>query len=169
MAERPQAELGMAERPSAEQIIQTLNLVPHPEGGFFVETFRDPLPEGQRGHSTAIYFLLKAGQRSHWHKVDASEVFHHYLGAPVEVRTWKPGAPVETRVLGTNLAAGARPQVVIEAGEWQTESPLADPEFDYALVGCTVAPAFEFRGFELAPVGWEPNLGGLVSPRVADE
>lgn len=143
-------------KPTAKEVLQALCLSPHPEGGYFVETFRDPLPT-ERGASTAIYFLLEAGQRSHWHKVDASEVFHHYLGASVEIRTLRPGQAVLTQTLGRDIARGERPQIVIEAGLWQSATIIPDQEFDYALMGCTVAPAFEFEGFELAPPGWEPT------------
>jgi len=143
-------------KPTSEEVLLALGLSPHPEGGYFVETFRDGQPS-ERGASTAIYFLLKAGQRSHWHKVDASEVFHHYFGASVAIRTFRPGHAVLTRKLGQELLRGERPQVVIEAGVWQSADLVQDEEFDYALMGCTVAPAFQFEGFELAPPGWEPS------------
>lgn len=142
--------------PTSEEVLRALGLVPHPEGGYYAETFRDAQP-GERGASTAIYFVLKAGQRSHWHKVDASEVFHHYSGARVEIRTWRPGEVVLTQTLGRDLVRGERPQIVVEAGLWQSAALVQDEECDYALMGCTVAPAFEFEGFELAPPGWEPS------------
>jgi uncharacterized protein len=134
---------------TAEEIIKLLDLKPHPEGGHFRETFRD---EGTpRGASTAIYYLLKAGERSHWHRVDASEVWHWYAGGPLELSVAKSGAIV-TEILGPNLAAGERPQIVVPQHAWQSAHPLGR----YTLAGCTVAPAFTFEGFEMAPLGWHP-------------
>ncbi len=137
---------------TAEQIIATLGMQRHPEGGWFAETFRDG--DGQsRGASTAIYYLLQAGERSHWHRVrDAAEVWHHYAGDPLLLRI-SDGATVEEVRLGTNLAAGERPQGVVPANAWQSAEPLGA----FTLVGCTVAPAFEFSSFEMAEQGWEPG------------
>ena len=137
---------------TAEQIIATLGMQRHPEGGWFAETFRDG--DGQsRGASTAIYYLLQAGERSHWHRVrDAAEVWHHYAGDPLLLRI-SDGAKVEEVRLGTNLAAGERPQGVVPANAWQSAEPLGA----FTLVGCTVAPAFEFSSFEMAAPGWEPG------------
>ncbi|HEX3526154.1 MAG TPA: cupin domain-containing protein [Thermoanaerobaculia bacterium] len=135
--------------PAAEEVIRLLGLAPHPEGGFYAETFRPAAPGGGRGASTAIYYLLREGEVSAWHRVrDADEVWHHYLGAPLELRI--AGATVR---LGSDLAAGERPQAVVPAGAWQTARTLGG----WALVGCTVAPAFQFSSFELAPAGWEPG------------
>jgi predicted cupin superfamily sugar epimerase len=134
----------------ADEIIDALELRPHPEGGWFAETWRD---EGRpRGAGTAIYFLLRAGERSHWHRVDAAETWHHYAGAPLELAIARDGGPVTTAVLGIDLAAGQRPQATVPAGAWQAAVSTGP----FTLVGCTVAPAFEFEGFELAPPGWEP-------------
>lgn len=134
---------------TADEIIKLLDLKPHPEGGHFRETFRD---EGApRGASTAIYFLLKAGERSHWHRVDAVEVWHWYAGDALELSIAESGATV-TEVLGPNLAADERPQVVVPKHAWQSARPLGR----YTLVGCTVAPAFTFEGFEMAPPSWRP-------------
>jgi hypothetical protein len=143
-----------------EALIATLGLVPHPEGGWFAETWREPASDGQRPSSTAIYYLLRAGELSHWHRVvDATEVFHHYGGDPLELRIALTRAgPVERHVLGPDIAAGQRPQVVVPAGAWQASRPLGA----WSLVGCTVAPGFDFSSFELAPPGWEP--GGLAAP-----
>jgi predicted cupin superfamily sugar epimerase len=124
----------------AERLIALLNLEPHPEGGHFRETFRD-------GHSTAIYFLLKAGEASRWHRVTAAEVWHFYCGAPLELRIGK-----DLYVLGPNVDEAQAPQVVVPPNIWQSAKSLGD----YTLVGCTVAPAFEFAHFELAPDGFEP-------------
>lgn len=139
--------------PSADEVIARLRLQPHPEGGHFRETFRDrPGPDG-RGRSTAIYYLLRAGERSHWHRVDAAEVWHFYAGAALRLRLSPDGKAVDEHRLGTDLAAGERPQAIVPAGCWQAAESLGP----WTLAGCTVAPAFEFAGFELAPRGWEPK------------
>lgn len=135
----------------AEDIIAALDLSPHPEGGFYRETFRDSAPDS-RARSTAIYYLLKAGEVSHWHRVDAAEVWHWYAGAPLELRQAKDTEPVQTQILGSNITEGERPQIVVPASFWQSARSLGD----WTLVGCTVAPGFEFSGFEMAPEGWEP-------------
>ncbi|MCV0394490.1 MAG: cupin domain-containing protein [Rhizobiaceae bacterium] len=135
----------------ADAIIAALGLRPHPEGGWYVETFRDPAG-GARGHSTAIYFLLKRGEASAWHRVkDAAEVWHYHAGAPLELRI-SDGASMETRRLGPDVVAGERPQAVVPAGRWQAARTTGD----YTLVGCTVAPGFDFAAFEMAPRGWSP-------------
>ena len=129
----------------ADDLIRQLGLQPHPEGGYFRETFRDG--NTGRAHSTAIYFLLKQGQASRWHRVDAAEVWHYYRGAPLELKIGK------TLVrLGPGIAAGEMPQAVVPPGAWQAARSLGD----YTLVGCTVAPGFEFSKFEMAPEGFEP-------------
>lgn len=133
----------------AEEVIRLLGLAPHPEGGFYAETFRPAGPGGGRGASTAIYYLLRDGEVSAWHRVrDADEVWHHYSGAPLELRIGSA-----TVRLGSDLQAGERPQAVVPAGAWQTARALGG----WALVGCTVAPAFQFSSFEMAPAGWEPG------------
>jgi predicted cupin superfamily sugar epimerase len=143
---------------SAEEVVRLLGLTPHPEGGFYRETFRDDghsAGTGGRGASTAIYYLLREGELSAWHRVvDASEVWHHYAGAPLEL-TLSPGRGRATILLGSDFAAGERPQAVVLAGLWQTARTLGG----WTLVGCTVAPAFEFSSFEMAPHGWEPEEG----------
>jgi uncharacterized protein len=138
---------------SASDVIRLLALKPHPEGGHFRETFRDTVT-GARAASTAIYFLLARGERSHWHRVDAAEVWHHYAGAPLalKIATSEQG-PIERVTLGSDLRAGELPQAVVPAGAWQA----AESHGDWSLVGCTVAPGFEFKGFTLAPKGWEPG------------
>ena len=136
---------------TADEIIATLGLKPHPEGGHFAESFR--APDAPRGASTAIYFLLKAGERSHWHKVDADEIWHHYAGAPLELSLSADGKGVTRLRLGTDLAIGERPQGVVPRGVWQAARSLGN----WTLIGATVAPAFHFEGFELAPPGWEPG------------
>ncbi|MBP2149493.1 cupin domain-containing protein [Xanthobacter flavus] len=137
---------------TAEAVIALLELQPHPEGGFFRETFRETAPDGGRGASTAIYFLLRAGERSHWHKVDASEVWHWHAGAPLRLSI-AAGGDRRDLLLGPDLAAGERPQGVVPPFAWQAAESLGA----WTLVGCTVAPAFDFAGFELAPPGWEPG------------
>ncbi len=142
---------------TASEIVAALGLQPHPEGGWFRETFRHTPPSGSqaggsRGASTAIYYLLQAGERSHWHRVDADEVWHFYAGQPLELSLSEDGRHVQRRILGTDLVRQA-PQIVVPAGWWQSARPLGA----YTLVGCTVAPAFEFSGFEMAPPGWEPS------------
>lgn len=139
----------------ADAIIAALNLKPHPEGGHYAETFRDPDPVGGRSHSTAIYFLLKRGERSHWHRIDAAEGWHFHGGAPLRLSVSPDGVAAGHRVLGLDLAAGARPQIVVPRGVWFAAESLGD----YTLVSCTVAPGFDFAGFELAPVGWSPGGG----------
>ncbi|MCG5242129.1 cupin domain-containing protein [Azospirillum doebereinerae] len=135
----------------AERLIALLGLQPHPEGGHYVETYRAPA-EG-RGAVTAIYFLLKAGERSHWHRVDAVEVWLWHGGAPLELLIYdEVEAETRTHRLGMDIAAGERPQAVVPVGAWQAARGLEG----WSLVSCTVAPAFEFAGFTMAPSGWEP-------------
>jgi predicted cupin superfamily sugar epimerase len=143
----------MSEKLTAEEVVARLRLKPHPEGGFYRETFRDAPAGGRRGASTAIYFLLREEDVSAWHRVtDAAEVWHHYAGAPLEL-TLSRGRGRTVYRLGPDLAAGEEPQVVVPAKVWQTARPLGG----WVLVGCTVAPAFHFTTFELAPPGWEPE------------
>ncbi len=130
----------------ADRLIELLGLKPHPEGGYFRETFKDTNGEG-RAFSTAIYFLLKANEVSRWHRVDAAEVWHFYRGAPLELRIGK-----DSYVLGADIDAAQVPQLVVPPNIWQAARSLGD----YTLVGCTVAPGFEFSKFELAPDGFEP-------------
>jgi predicted cupin superfamily sugar epimerase len=147
----------MSGHPDLQEIIARLDLKPHPEGGFYRETFRDVAGAEGRSRSTLIYFLLAAGQTSAWHRVDAVEVWHFYLGAPLRLSAWIEGKAVETIVLGTDLAAGQQPQYVVPAHHWQMAESLAVDLVDWTLVGCSVAPGFEFAGFEIAPPGWQPR------------
>ena len=138
---------------TAADIIRILELKPHPEGGHYCETFRDSRTvDGKRPISTAIYFLLARGERSHWHKVDAVETWHWHAGAPLHLAT-AAGARPRTFRLGPDPAKGARPQGVVPMNAWQAAQSLGD----WTLVGCTVAPGFQFEGFELAPEGWSPD------------
>jgi predicted cupin superfamily sugar epimerase len=132
----------------ADRLIRLLDLQPHPEGGYYRETFRDRDGDGGgRGHSTLIYFLLKQGQRSHWHRIDAAEVWHHYRGAPVEL---KIGSQVV--LLGPMVEEGHLPQAVVPPGVWQAATCLGA----YSLTGCSVAPGFDFATFEMAPPDFKP-------------
>jgi predicted cupin superfamily sugar epimerase len=143
----------MPKQLSAADIIRLLDLKPHPEGGHFRETFRDARPvEDGRAASTAIYFLLARGERSHWHRIDAVEVWHWYAGAPLAIEIALGAAAIERITLGVNLAAGERPQAIVPPHAWQAAESLGD----WTLVGCTVAPGFDFAKFELAPQGWRP-------------
>lgn len=138
---------------SAREIIALLGLAPHPEGGHYRETFRDPQTDDGRARSTAIYFLLSEGEISHWHRVDAAEQWHWYGGAALELRIADENGKAEIRHLGGDLAAGERPQAVVPAGAWQSAKSLGA----FTLAGCAVAPGFEFAAFELAPKDWEPG------------
>jgi hypothetical protein len=140
---------------TAREVILLLGLAPHPEGGHYRETWRDAPGGGARGSGTAIYFLLAAGERSRWHRVDATEIWHWYAGAPLLLELAAAGGARRERQLGPDLAAGARPQLVVAAGEWQAARSTGA----WTLAGCTVSPAFEFGGFELAPPGFEPPSG----------
>ena len=133
-------------------MISALGLLRHPEGGFYRETFR--APDTPRGASTSILFLLPAGERSRWHRVDADEHWLFHDGDALELLMADPSAGTRVRVvLGCGIARGEQPQAVVPRGWWQAARPLGE----WALVGCVVAPAFEFRRFEMAPEGWEPG------------
>ena len=133
---------------TAQQVIDHLGLKPHPEGGHYAESFRD-----ESGASTAIYYLLEAGECSHWHRVHGSaEVWHHYGGGPLALTMSENGHDARSVRLGNNLAMGEYPQMVVPAGCWQTAESLGR----WTLVGCTVAPAFDFTNFEMAPPDWRP-------------
>jgi uncharacterized protein len=138
---------------TAAQIISTLELEPHPEGGWFRQMFRDNGPDA-RGHSTAIYFLLEAGKPSHWHKVHgSSEVWLYHAGAAIRLKLSDDGTSETHHLLGIDIAAGERPQLIVPPGWWQAAETLGD----WTLVSCTVAPGFLFENFELAPPGWTPK------------
>ncbi|EKV04495.1 Cupin, RmlC-type [Penicillium digitatum] len=145
----------MANNSSAQDIIKKLNLSPHPEKGYYVETFRDRHSSNDRSHSTCIYYLLegKSGL-SQWHRVlDGAEIWHYYAGAPMQLSlSWNDGKPTRDTILGIDFATGQRPQAIVERGEWQHAKSLGH----WTLVGCTVAPAFSFESFEMAIAGWEP-------------
>ncbi len=132
------------------EIIEHLGLAPHPEGGWFRQTWI--AEDGPRPSGTCIYFLLQAGERSHWHRVDATEIWHFYAGAPLTLRLAETEAgPAVAHALGPDLTAGETPQVIVPAQHWQSATTTGD----WTLVGCTVSPAFRFEGFELAPTGFD--------------
>ena len=143
----------MDDPPSAADIIARLELKPHPEGGHFRETFRDTRVDADgRAASTAIFFLLARGERSHWHRIDAIEVWHYYAGSALVLQIADGNGQRSIR-LGPDLATGEIPQAVVPAQAWQAATSCGD----WTLVGCTVAPGFDFAKFELAPKGWEPS------------
>jgi len=138
---------------SAAEIIARLELKPHPEGGYYRETFRDSrTDESGRARSTAIYFLLARGECSRWHRIDAVEIWHYYAGSALTLKIADDDG-VWSFKLGPDLAAGEQPQAIVPPHAWQS----AESTGDWTLVGCTVAPGFDFATFELAPQGWEPS------------
>jgi predicted cupin superfamily sugar epimerase len=142
----------MIEALSAADIIARLDLKPHPEGGHYRETFRDARTDARgRSHSTAIYFLLARGERSHWHRIDAVEAWHYYAGSTLILQIADDDGRRSVR-LGADITAGEQPQAIVPPQAWQA----AESTGDWTLVGCTVAPGFDFAKFELAPKGWEP-------------
>ena len=138
---------------TARDLIETLDLQPHPEGGWYKETWRADAAPGERAVGTAIYYLLEADQFSHWHRVDAAEIWLWHAGAPLALTLSADGHDAETRVLGTEFAQNQRPQIVIPPNWWQTAASLGR----FTLVSCTVSPGFEFDGFEMAPPDWRPT------------
>lgn len=141
----------------AATIIATLGMQPHPEGGHYIETWRGPVGPNGRSTGTAIHFLLRAGERSHWHRVDADEVWLFHAGAPLLLSIAATGDVTPTdHLLGVDLAGGERPQIVVPAGSWQAAVTTGG----FTLVSCTVSPGFEFAGFELAPPEWAPGPCG---------
>ncbi|MEL7214881.1 MAG: cupin domain-containing protein [Pseudomonadota bacterium] len=142
--------------PTAREMIAMLDLERHPEGGWFRETWRSKAEEGERSAGTAIYYLLDFESFSHWHRVDADETWHWYAGAPLVLSLSPDGHDAEAHTLSGEVQLGHRPQVTVPAGWWQSATSLGE----WTLVGCTVAPGFEFDGFELAPPDWRPTPRG---------
>ncbi len=138
---------------TADEVITKLGLQPHPEGGWYRQTFSDMAGPGERAHSTAIYYLLKGDELSAWHRIDAVEIWHFYAGAPLALILFEEGEPEQRVLLGPDLANGQRPQAIVPRHCWQT----AQSTGEWTLVGCTVAPGFLFSGFELAPRNWQPG------------
>ncbi len=144
-------------------IIDHLGMQPHPEGGHYVETFRDTPDHGGRGALTCIHFILQAGETSAWHRIDATEIWHFAAGDPLVLTLSANGQDAEARHLGPDLAAGQSPHIIVPPFFWQTAETLGR----WTLVSCTVAPAFDFEGFELAPPDWRPTAraaGGIQDP-----
>jgi len=139
---------------TADEVIRLLDLKPHPEGGHFRETWRAEAAPGSRASGTAIYYLLAEGEISHWHRVDADEIWHWHHGAPLQLLLSQDGRTTTSMTLGPDLMAGERPQIVIAKTVWQSAQSLGA----WTLVGCTVSPGFEYQGFELAPPDWKPGL-----------
>ncbi|KEP71646.1 cupin [Thioclava dalianensis] len=132
----------------AEEIIARLQLAPHPEGGHYRQTWVAEAEPGVRPAGTCIYFLLRAGEISHWHRVDATEIWHFHAGAPLILSQAETEAgPAQAGVLGPDLEAGATPQIRVPPHHWQSARTTGD----WTLVSCTVSPGFRFEGFELAP------------------
>jgi predicted cupin superfamily sugar epimerase len=137
---------------TAAEIIRKLDLKPHPEGGHYRETHRGTRTHDGRAASTAIYFLLARGERSHWHRIDAVEVWHYYAGDPLKLEIVDGSTEMIVR-LGPDVSADETPQVVVPARAWQAAETFGD----WTLVGCTVSPGFTFEGFELAAPDWSPK------------
>lgn len=141
----------------ANELIDRLDLQPHPEGGWFRETWRAPSAPGERAQATLIHFLLQSDRNSHWHQVDAAEIWLWHAGNPVELKVSEPDSgEVERIVLGPDLLGGHVAQHVIHPHDWQAAKPLAG-NYDFSLVSCVVSPGFEFEGFTLAPPEWRPD------------
>ena len=138
----------------AAALIARLGLAPHPEGGWYRETWRVAAEDSGRGPATAILFLLEAGQRSHWHRVDADELWLWHAGATLALSIAADSSPSATIALGGDVLGGEAPQHLVPAHAWQS----AEAHAGWALVSCVVSPAFEFARFELAPPGWAPVL-----------
>ena len=139
-----------------DRTIEALRLAPHPEGGWYRETWAAPAPPAERPAATAIHFLLRRGERSHWHRVDAHEVWAWHAGGPLALSLAETrGGPARELALGPDVLGGQAPQAVVPAGWWQAARPLGA----WALVSCVVAPGFRFEGFELAPEGFDIPRG----------
>ncbi len=137
---------------NADRIIEKLGLAPHPEGGWYRQTWVAEAAPGTRPAGTAILFLLKAGERSHWHRVDAAEIWHFHAGAPLVLRiAASDTGPAQDHSLGPDLDAGHSPQAIVPPHHWQA----AHTTGGWSLLGCTVSPGFRFEGFELAPPGFD--------------
>lgn len=136
---------------TADEIIGHLGLAPHPEGGWYRETWRAAAPKGQRPSGTAIHFLLKAGEASHWHRVDAAELWLWHSGAPLELRiAASDNGPARRHRLGPDLAQGEAPQILVPEGHWQAAASTGA----FTLLSCVVSPGFDFAGFTLGATGF---------------
>lgn len=145
---------------SAQNLIEQLGLAAHPEGGWYRETWRGAAGADGRAAGTAILFLLGAGEASHWHRVDAAELWLWQAGDPLELRLAATEAgPARSVILGTDVGAGQQLQGLVAPDEWQAARPFGETRHGYTLVSCVVVPGFDFSGFTLAPPGWEPGAG----------
>lgn len=145
---------------SASALIEQLGLTAHPEGGWYKETWRGEPGTDGRAKGTAILFLLRAGEASHWHTVDAAELWFWQAGDPVELRlAASDDGPTRSVILGADVGAGEQLQGLVAPGEWQAARPYGAAVHGYSLVSCVVVPGFDFAGFVLAPAGWEPGKG----------
>lgn len=145
---------------SADELIEQLKLAPHPEGGWYRETYRADADAVGRAKGTAILFLLKSNESSHWHRVDADEIWFWQAGDPLELQIADADAgPARSAILGGDVKQGEALQGLVPAGAWQAArlAPSAGHAIGYTLVSCVVVPGFEFAGFELAPPGWAPG------------
>lgn len=140
----------MADENAAGTLIERLCLERHPEGGWYRETWRADAAAGERSAGTTILFLLGAGQSSHWHRVDAEEIWFWHAGAPLDLLVAADGGPVDITRMGGDILAGQQPQARVPTGLWQTARPVGG----WTLVSCAVVPGFDFAGFTLAPPGW---------------
>ena len=131
-----------------EELIKKLNMTPHPEGGYFAESFRD-----KDNNVSLIYYLLKKNQRSHWHRLKKNEILHFYLGDPMSVYISEDGSKSTSKFLGANIIGGQKMHLIVKAGSWFSMKSNGN----FSLIGCTVAPGFEYSDFELAPKNWEPG------------
>ena len=142
---------------NAKALVEELRLQPHPEGGWYRETWRAESTDGERASATLIHFLLENGQQSHWHRVDAAEIWLWHAGNPLELATSEDESGIVDRaMLGLDLLGGQVVQHVVHPGDWQAAKPLPGAH-DFVLVSCVVSPGFEFSGFSLAPPGWSPD------------
>ena len=149
--------LGGDQRVTAEELIERLDLAPHPEGGWYRETFRSTSEPGLRAAATAVYYVIQPGQTSHWNRVDADELWLWHGGDPLVLQLAdRDDGPVRTQRLGGQVNLGEQPQVIVPAGCWQAAEPIVG-EAGYTFLSCVVAPGFEFSGYELAPAGWVPG------------
>lgn len=142
---------------TADELIAALGLKPHPEGGWYRETWRAAAAQGERAAASAALYLVQPGQKSHWNRVNADEIWLWHDGDPIKLMIAADDAgPVRTLRLGGRVTEGEQVQAVVPAGQWQSAEPVSGAA-GYSLISCIVAPAFEFEGFELAPDGWMPG------------